>query len=119
LLQFIKLEVYNHNVIVQYPQFNPAIMNVHLKFSSDGKSVVSAFGEEITAYSKKEVFDALERMRQKNDILLPQLKEAMYEAIIAENLPWDLATCSHGGISEAVWVGKGSTHKEEIPCGEA
>ena len=94
-------------------------MSILLTFSSDGKSVVSAFGESITAFSKKEVFDALEKMRQKNDIVLPQLKDAMHEAIVAENLPWDLPTYSHGGPKETIWVGKGSAHKEAATCGEA
>ena len=60
-----------------------------LTFSDDKKTVTSIFGELIKAASQRETYNALEKMRQEGQIDLPQLKDAMYEAMTNDKLPWD------------------------------
>ena len=65
-------------------------MSTHLlTFSDDKKTVIRILGEVTEATSKKEVYEILEKMRQKSEINLPILKDAIYEAILSMELPWD------------------------------
>ena len=92
--------MYNNNDICSVLTKKITAMNGHgiLKFSDDKKTVISILGETVEIASQKETYDALEKMRQSGQIDLPQLKDAMHEANVNAELPWD-NFINHGGVS--------------------